>query len=544
MKINLNNFKFILSHYFFKNKKILISLALGMVAAATEIIITFFLSNLLIGSANLNIPILNIEVSKVNFLLILIFLLTLKVILSFLIQNLQNIIQRSLLLQFSSRIYEIILKDIPTFEFFRKGPGYYFSLAGDESFKLSSSISSFVNAINTSIILLAYIVFLAISSPQGIISFLLFIFLSLTFGFLLFKKIKENGIQHVMLSRSANTKFTDGTTNIKSIRCFEAEDFFVKNYKNELSQYTKSLIETDFLSAILKVVPTILILFFFTLVVIFSDDSSFEKITLVALIFFRLLPLTGNLYSIFLKLLNDLKSIDDLVMLLKRNRSLDLENHSTHIQCLEFKDFSYGYDDKKLISNMHFKFESGKFYAIHGESGLGKSTLFDILLGFKDDFTGDIIINGELQSSRDFSQNRKNIHLIEQSTAIFNDTVLNNILLGRQVSTEQLIKLIKLCVLDTTFPESSWSNIIDFKGNNLSGGQKQRLTLLRGLIGTPSMIILDETLVGLDNITKHQILHNLKEYFHDKIVIFITHDSEVMKFCDSSLDLNNFRNRN
>lgn len=540
--IKKKNISSLLSLYVFPNPLVYFSLSLGLINSVIELALTFFLSKIFSAVEAVKVPLLNISLSRNEILLLIIFLLFLKVSSTGLLQYLVNKVQRIFHKTFSVKIYENLLKKIPLNEFFQKGPGHYFSLAGDESFKLSSSISNALTTLNTTILLFAYVLFLSLTSFNGLIAFFGFVLLSLIFGSFLFNKMKKNGETQVNLGRIANSKFNDGTNNIKTIRSYMSEDFFILKYSDELTNYTKALLHNDLLSIVLKLVPTFFILIIFALLILTSNQNDFSEISLVAIVFFRLLPLTGTLYTSLLKTISDIKSINDVCDMLSINQP-PKEKFTGDIKKIEFRNISFGYQDKTLIKNLNLIFQSGKFYAIHGESGLGKSTLFDILLGFKKDFKGHILINDTfLKPETDL---RPQITLVEQSTSIFNESILDNFLLGRpSVKKDEMKALLSISELTSTFDVENLNHKISFKGSNISGGQRQRISILRSFISNPSVIIFDETLVGIDSKTKIEILKNIKAVYPKKIFIFITHDLDIINACDEVIDLNNFKKIN
>jgi ABC-type bacteriocin/lantibiotic exporter with double-glycine peptidase domain len=530
------NAKYILSKYVLNNRNFYFSTFVGLLSTIMELVITYLISNLLSPSVNISFSGFELMLDRKTIAALLVGLLTLKVCLTFFQQNILSKIQRNYHHTFSTSIYYKIISVVPIHEFYRRGPGYYLSMAGDESFKLSSALSNFISVISVIITLLCYIFFLLFYSFSGFLAFLAFCTFSFVFGSFLFGKLQRAGEEQVLLSRFANTKFADGTNNLKSIRCFNSEDYIVRTYGDNLRVYTNSLFRNDILMNTLRFIPTIGILLVFGALIFFSGIKQLESLILTALIFFRLLPISGNLYSLVLKLITDIKSINDLVILLKLSDGDAARDSQVKIESIDVNNVSYGFQDKTIVKNLSLKFRKGNVYAIKGKSGIGKSTLFDILLRFKTDFEGEITINGKDISIYREKQLRSSIHLIEQSAAVFNDTIENNILLGRKCEKSLLLNYISQCCLDEVFNETNLKGTIDFKGNNLSGGQKQRLSLLRGLIGNPAVMVLDETLTGLDHHTKKEVLHNLINLYRDGILIIITHDQEIMDASDEIID--------
>ena len=194
------------------------------------------------------------------------------------------------------------------------------------------------------------------------------------------------------------------------------------------------------------------------------------------------------------------------------------------IHQIEVKDVSVQYGQKKLVYP-YYKFESGKNYAIIGTSGSGKSTLLKLIVGEIQTYDGDVIIDGEVKDKS--KQLFDSIAYVGQQTFLLNDTLLNNITLGKDVSIEQ----VKDMLLNMSLTEFSLDDMIYENGKNLSGGQRQRIALARALIQDKPIIILDEATANLDKETTlfiekyvlqlkktvFMITHHLQEELHDYI---------------------------
>lgn len=162
------------------------------------------------------------------------------------------------------------------------------------------------------------------------------------------------------------------------------------------------------------------------------------------------------------------------------------------VDSLEINNLSIQYGENIISFPSNILFEKGKKYALVGESGCGKSTLLKAIIGEIDNYSGEILVNGNKKDSRKNLFN--NISYFNQNTYLFNDSIKNNILLDRSMSDEELKELLKIVHLDEFDP----SYIISENGNNLSGGQRQRIALARVLSRNKKILILDEATANLD----------------------------------------------
>lgn len=211
------------------------------------------------------------------------------------------------------------------------------------------------------------------------------------------------------------------------------------------------------------------------------------------------------------------------------------------IQCLAFHDVSFKYNGKPVIDNFSLHLLNGKFVGITGQSGKGKTTIINLLLGFLDTQAGSIRINDLPTTSEDRRAYWKRISYVKQEPFVLHDTVLNNITFEEEFqSIELLARAVKATNLEkmvgTRMDESDW--LLRENGKNISGGQRQRIAIARALYKESDLIILDEPFNELDRISENILLNVFRDLAHSgKIVILITHNAESLAFCDHIISL-------
>ena len=193
---------------------------------------------------------------------------------------------------------------------------------------------------------------------------------------------------------------------------------------------------------------------------------------------------------------------------------------------LEFKEVTISINSIKILDNISFKIEKGKTIYLVGNNGSGKSILVKTLLGFIP-YQGQILLGGIDIKRLNKSTIRNYIGVVFQESFIFSDTIKNNIdVLEKYKDLEEIKNITKICEIDNEilqFP-NKYNEILGERGINLSGGQKQRISIARTLLQNKSVIIFDDVLSKIDNITKDKIKNNLKQYNKDMISIYITQD--------------------
>ena len=220
------------------------------------------------------------------------------------------------------------------------------------------------------------------------------------------------------------------------------------------------------------------------------------------------------------KQLNEMPKIERISNVKKE---LKIPNNPT----IEFKDVSFFYEKNKIIlDKISFKTKKSKMHII-GESGSGKSTIFNLISRFIDPKKGNIFINDVNIKDVSLFSLRQNISLVSQETMIYNDTFNNNISLGKLNATKrEIIKAAKLANIHDFIisQENGYDTVIGEAGSNLSGGQKQRISIARAFLKNSKILLLDEVTSALDSKTSKNILKSINQLSKNKTCIYISHD--------------------
>lgn len=221
----------------------------------------------------------------------------------------------------------------------------------------------------------------------------------------------------------------------------------------------------------------------------------------------------------------------DIINEYKENKNnVKLESFNKEI---ELKDITFAYnEDRNALDDVSVKFEKDKKYAIVGRSGSGKSTLLKLLLGYYEDFKGEIVFDGYEYNKLDKNSINNQMSIIHQNVYMFDKTLKENIILGKDLGDDALEKAIENSGVSEfldILPKGMNSEIGE-NGNNLSGGQKQRVAIARSLIQNTPILLLDEGTSALDSKTAFEIEDTLLN-IDNLTVITVTH-----KLIDSVLN--------
>jgi ABC-type multidrug transport system fused ATPase/permease subunit len=204
---------------------------------------------------------------------------------------------------------------------------------------------------------------------------------------------------------------------------------------------------------------------------------------------------------------------------------------------LKFEKVSFAYPGRKnfVLKDLTLEIKRGEIIAIVGQSGMGKSTLIDLIPGFHKPSTGAITIDGIDINIVDIRSLRELIGIVSQDIILFNDTVRENIAFGKQgVTDNEIIEAAKLSYADefiNEFPEK-YDTAIGERGLKLSGGQKQRIAIARAILKNPPILILDEATSSLDSVSESIVQKALEKVMKGRTTIVIAHRLSTIKNAD------------
>ena len=208
---------------------------------------------------------------------------------------------------------------------------------------------------------------------------------------------------------------------------------------------------------------------------------------------------------------------------------------STFEDKITIENINFRYEDENVLSNFSITVPKGKTIALVGQSGSGKSTIANLLTRFYDVQEGSIKIDGIDIKDMNLQSLRGLMGLVTQDSILFNDTIKNNILLGKENATdEEIIEALKIAnayefVKD--LPNGIYTNIGD-AGNKLSGGQKQRLSIARAVLKNPPIMILDEATSALDTESEKFVQVALENMMQNRTSIVIAHRLSTIQKAD------------
>lgn len=412
------------------------------------------------------------------------------------------------------------------------------------------TIAPIVIAIITSSIIALFLY--NINPYFGIIGLVFYVIVGYIIPVLSSKLGSEAGVDYRNEFGQANSFLLDSLRGIKEILLFGQGD-------NRLNSINKN---SDKLNEKMKVIKshegliraltdiTIMIAILVTLYVgveLFKADIINLGQVIVALVLLSssfgptvaLSNLSNNLMHTFACAQRLFDILDEVPAVEEVSGDCNLEMNNTNINDLEFK---YVDRDEVLLKDVNLNIRKGDKVAIIGESGCGKSTLLKLMMRFWDVENGSIEIDNKNIKTIPTKALRKSQSLVSQETFLFNDSIINNLKIGKKDATiEEVISACKKASVHEfieTLPNGYETNVGEI-GSNLSSGEKQRLGIARAFLHNPQVLILDEPTSNLDTLNEAQILKSIKEESDDKTIIMVSHRKSSTSICDKKVYVKN-----
>ena len=335
-------------------------------------------------------------------------------------------------------------------------------------------------------------------------------------------------------------------TGLRIIKSFNAQGAFIKRftdstqrfntYANNLS-YRQNLASpiSEFLGIL---VIGILLWYGGTMVLVDKTLGGSEFVAYMGLAYNILTPAKEISKAAYRLRQGDAAALRVLEVIHAQNPIFDKENaiEKTDFQAaISLKNISFKYDNEYVLKDFSLEIPKGKTVALVGQSGSGKSTIANLIARFYDVNEGSITFDGtdirdlKIQSLRDL------IGIVSQDSILFNDTITNNLLIGKASATpaeiEEAAKVANAYDFIEALPEKFQTNIGDM-GGKLSGGQKQRLSISRAVLKNPPIMILDEATSALDTESEKLVQNALEKMMMNRTSLVIAHRLSTIQKAD------------
>lgn len=325
---------------------------------------------------------------------------------------------------------------------------------------------------------------------------------------------------------------------------YDKNQFFTNRYYKQQKQLNDSIALQQTVQGLpSRLIEVFAVLGFFILIALNKWAANTNGIGLIDISVFmaasykiipgivKILNSTGQIKT-YAFTINDLLHVDEPVV---------INTHSiSTIHSVIFDKVSFKYKHHQILNKFSCEIFPGDFVGISGRSGLGKTTIVNLLLGFLEQEKGDININQVLTDCNQRQIYWDHISYVKQQPFFINDSIEKNICLTEdECDMDKLTYALSFCGFDAMLQNPEGTNkIITENGKNISGGQRQRLMLARALYHDFDLLILDEPFSEIDEASEKAILIKLELLAKQgKMIIMITHNKASLSFCNKIISL-------
>ena len=489
---------------------------------------------------------------------VLIFMVSI-IIITFLLKNLFNylsmffitFLKNGVIKDFRNEIYNKIVKLSMSYYSEKKKGDIVARISSDVLEIDNSFLSIFELIIKEPLMILFTLISMYIISPELTGFVIIFIPISAIFISVVGKSLKRQSLK-VQKEQGLFISLVDETLNgLKIVKIFNAENAFSRKFSestNRLYKFSNSVINKKNLAGPLSEflgICSIAIILWYGGMMVLKENSLDASTFLVYLgLAYNILTPAKSLSKASYKIRKAYGAAERVFQVLDDNRFIksneddtSLENFSTSI---DFNNVSLRYDNEDVIKNLSLIIKKGETVALVGQSGSGKSTIANLISRFYDISEGEIRVDGKNIKEVNLKSLRKLIGLVTQDSILFNDSIKNNLLIGKEDANDQeIIQALKIAnawEFVKELPETIENNIGD-SGNKLSGGQKQRLSIARAVLKNPPIMILDEATSALDSESENLVQMALDNVMKNKTSLVIAHRLSTIQKADNILVL-------
>ena len=411
-------------------------------------------------------------------------------------------------------------------------------------------LKSLILLINETIVFLGIFAFIIFYEPKG--SLLIILFFS-SFGYIFFKKIQDKlsewGKTRQITSGLSLKYLQEGFGSIKDIKILQRSDYLVNAFTKNNKNLNLSERKEQFIDSLPKLWLEWLVVIAFVLLIFFMLFQEKEFIQIVPLLglfaaaAYRVTPSLARILNAVQGIIYNRPAVDSVYKeYSKQNFKENVDktsskkiflNKEVNLQNINFK---YSNSSPLILRDINLNIKSGTTIGLIGESGIGKTTLINIILGLIQPTSGSIQVDG-VDIFENINSWQSRIGYVPQNIYLADDTIKRNIAFALpdekidDVLVKKAITNAKLDSLIDNLNEGVNTSVGEF-GDKISGGQRQRIAIARALYKDPQILILDECTNSLDIKTEKQIMNEVNSLKGKKTIIMVTHRLSTLENCD------------
>jgi len=474
-----------------------------------------------------------------GFTLLLLFVYLVKVVYTTLFTYLQLKYSRGIYNKLVRKIFSNILMQ-PYLKFIRTNTADYTKAVLQESNNTVSIVSALLTILAeslTAMLLFGLLIMADYKVTLSITLFFAFCFLvmsqTVTAGF------KVLGTKKSYLLGQVYRAINEALGNIKVLKLNCQEQFGLNKYMQATIPYNNIQVSYGTMQVLPRNVIELMGFSAFMIVVLKgilqgNVAQVLPLLTLFAISFYRVLPSINRIMTMYNEINFYRKSLDIIYEFLHLEADTAQGESCPFENKIELKDAGFSYDEQHVIlRNINLVIPKGVKVGFVGESGVGKSTLVDVLIGLLKLNSGALLIDDRIITERNFREWRRKIGYIPQNIYLFDGTVAENVCLGFKYDEHRLREVLRQAnIIEFLNTKEGIHTLVGEGGINLSGGQKQRVAIARALYPNPEVLVLDEATSALDMETEQKIITEILEAGKGKTIIMVSHRMSILEKCD------------
>lgn len=490
-----------------------------------------------------------IDTNKLNLLIVVIifaFVEVIKLVSEFLRNNLLLYLEQKIDLSIITNTINKIIS-LPYSYYKNRTTGEIITRVND-LFYVKNAISKIIVNIFLDIILVisAFIILFSINKTMTV--YLIFVVIIYLILFRVFRNsIKQmtNKIQED--SATVNSSLVETISGYDTVKGLNLENAFKnKINKQYLNMINDNLIMSrinnyqEFLRDLFEGIIVLLVMYLGATYIMDKSLTIGSLITYNSIIYYFLNPIrnTVDFYKELFYVKNSIKRINNIL-----NLKYESQMKKTGLVVngnIEFRNLSFSYNGvRNIIDNFSLKIDDKSKVLILGDSGVGKSTLLKLVYKYYETPRGMVYINDKDIQDFELGDIRSNITYVSQNEILYTDTIKNNIILYRDISEEEYLKVSRLVYVEDIILKNklSYDYMLEENGANISGGQRQRIILARALLKKGKVILIDEGLNEIDPKLEKKILKNIFREYKDRTFIIISHRKDNIEMYDKVINV-------
>ena len=483
----------------------------------------------------------------IYFLLVIVVLYFIKSLFLVLLTYVQNTFLNNIIANISNNLFRIYLSQPYSFHLKKNASELIKNIQVEINF-LNGFLISLISVFIEGGFAISIIAFLIYIEPLGAISIGLFYsFLSIIFLQLTKRKLDFWGKERQNLDSQLSKITMEGLGGIKDLIILGKTPFFINEYSDKNFIKSKINAKQGTISQLprfyLELVSIIGLISFIILLLVNGKNPQ-SLITILGVFVaatFRMIPSLNRIIAAVQTLKYYESSVDIIYNEINSyneiNTSLDSQKTCNFKESILFENVNFSFDNgNQILKNISLIIEKGQTIGVIGESGSGKSTFVDLVIGLHKPTSGQILIDGEIDCQSNQSW-RKIIGYVSQTIYLTDESIKKNIALGvpeSQICLSTINKLLTQVQLDKYINtlEAGIDTKVGERGVQLSGGQRQRIGIARALYNNPEILILDEATSALDTETEKEVMKSIYSLKGDKTIIIIAHRLTTLSSVD------------